>query len=359
MPPRLLEAGQPQGEFVPANAFQKGDRKPWKGKGKGKGKGDKGGDGKGKGGQANLNAASPGAQVVGSQSFSGCFICGSKQHYARNCPKNTASLKAQTPVPAAAITTLCCLCVETPNPFGPLREDIEEEPDEEEELSSTCSIPAPSPGAGAGKSGPGSRPVRRWSRSKKAKRSDDRRNLDREPEAGTTPGSDPVLGERGEAEDDVAMSTGALLVITTDSINGLENAAEEWEEVEFMVDSGAGATVVGPDAVKAVQASEPDPSRNYKLADGILTQDRGKKSFNAQAQDESWWNLNARVTDVDKPLLSVSQMVEGGSTAVFAPGGSYIKFPKGTKMPIELRSNVYFLKMWVQKNQKTPFQGQA
>ena len=151
----------------------------------------------------------------------------------------------------------------------------------------------------------------------------------------------------------------SLLVVTTDSINGLEDAAEEWEEVEFMVDSGAGATVVGPDAVKAVQASEPDPSRNYKLADGSITQDKGKKSFNAQAQDESWWNLNARVTDVDKPLLSVSQMVEGGSTAVFAPGGSYIKCPKGTKMPIELRSNVYFLKMWVPKNQKTPFQGQA
>ena len=117
--------------------------------------------------------------------------------------------------------------------------------------------------------------------------------------------------------------------------------------------------MVGPDAVKAVQASEPDPSRNYKLADGSLTQDKGKKSFNAQAQDESWWNLNARVTDVDKPLLSVSQMVEGGSTAVFAPGGSYIKCPKGKKMPIELRSNVWFLKMWVPKDHKKPFRGQA
>ena len=154
-------------------------------------------------------------------------------------------------------------------------------------------------------------------------------------------------------------STGCLTVVTTDSINGLEETAEEWEEVEFMVDSGAGATVIAPDAVKAVQASEPDPSRNYKLADGSLTQDKGKKSFNAQAQDESWWNLNARVTDVDKPLLSVSQMVEGGSTAVFAPGGSYIKCPKGTKMPIELRSNVWFLRMWVPKDQKKPFQGQA
>ena len=130
-----------------------------------------------------------------------------------------------------------------------------------------------------------------------------------------------------------------------------------------MVDSGAGATVVGPEAVKAVHASDRDPFRNYKLADGSLTQDKGKKSFNAEAQDESWWNFNAiynaRVTDVDKPLLSVSQMVEGGSTAVFSPGGSYIKCPKGIKMPIELRSNVWFLKMWVPQGQKKFFHGQT
>ena len=211
-------------------------------------------------------------------------------------------------------------------------------------------------------------PVRRWNRVEKTQCRRSRKT--RKPEVGTTPSSDLTDGSRGELEEGTIpgedlsesarpMTTGALTVIRATSINVLEKAAEEWEDIEFMVDSGAGATVVGPDAVKAVQASEPDPSRNYKLADGSLTQDKGKKSFNAQAQDESWWNLNARVTNVDKPLLSVSQMVEGGSTAVFAPGGSYIKCPKGKTMPIELRSNVWFLKMWVPKDQKKPFQGQA
>ena len=54
------------------------------------------------------------------------------------------------------------------------------------------------------------------------------------------------------------------------------------------MDSGAGATVVGPEDVKAVQASEPDHSQNYKLADGSLTQDQGNKSFNAQDPDDEW-----------------------------------------------------------------------
>ena len=37
------------------------------------------------------------------------------------------------------------------------------------------------------------------------------------------------------------MTIGALTIITATSINGLEEAADEWEEIEFMVDSGVGA----------------------------------------------------------------------------------------------------------------------
>ena len=87
------EEAQTQIDTISADAFQKKwngkSRRGDKGKGKGKGKGGDGdGKGKGKCGQHSLNAASPGPQVVGSQSFSGCFICGSKQHYGRECPKN-------------------------------------------------------------------------------------------------------------------------------------------------------------------------------------------------------------------------------------------------------------------------------
>ena len=52
----------------------------------------------------------------------------------------------------------------------------------------------------------------------------------------------------------------------TDGVYGLNDQAPEWEELEFLVDSGASATVVGKDDAKAVDASEPDPSRHYKTA---------------------------------------------------------------------------------------------
>ena len=66
-------------------------------------------------------------------------------------------------------------------------------------------------------------------------------------------------------------------------------------------------------------------------------------------------NLGAHVTDVDQPLLSVPQVVAGGSEVVFSPGGSYIKSPAGTSIPIALKGTSYVLKMWVPRNQEQPF----
>ena len=76
-------------------------------------------------------------------------------------------------------------------------------------------------------------------------------------------------------------SARALIEISMNSLNGLCEETEEWEEIEFMVDSGAGTTVIGPEHAKAVQASEPDPDANYKLADGSIIHNQGRKAFTA------------------------------------------------------------------------------
>ena len=59
-----------------------------------------------------------------------------------------------------------------------------------------------------------------------------------------------------------------LQAVRSGSINGCSENVKEWEELEFLVDSGASATVVGKGEVRAVTASDPDPCRNYKMADG-------------------------------------------------------------------------------------------
>ena len=91
--------------------------------------------------------------------------------------------------------------------------------------------------------------------------------------------------------------------------------------------------MVGPDDVRAVKASDPDPNRTYKLADGSLIMNKGRKTFNAVTEDHQITSLGAHITDVDQPLLSVRQVVAGGSEVVFSPKGSYIKIPGGVAFP--------------------------
>ena len=82
---------------------------------------------------------------------------------------------------------------------------------------------------------------------------------------------------------------------------------------------------------------------------------KGRKTFNAVTEDHQITSLGAHITDVDQPLLSVPQVVAGGSEVVFSPKGSYISSPGGVKIPLELRRNTYHLKMWVPRNQSQPF----
>ena len=126
-----------------------------------------------------------------------------------------------------------------------------------------------------------------------------------------------------------------------------------------MVDSGAGTTVIGPEHAKAVKASEPDPDANYKLADGSIIHNEGRKTFTAFTEEWDLRSIKAAVTKVDTPLLSVSSCVLAGATVVFSPSGSYIDAPGCNRVPLSASKGVYNLKMWVPRNQKNPFQGQA
>ena len=89
------------------------------------------------------------------------------------------------------------------------------------------------------------------------------------------------------------------------------------------MDSGASATVVGPDQVKAVQATEPNPNRFYKMADGSVIPHKGEKHFRAYT-DVGGGAMTTNVADVDMPLLSVAQMLKNGSKVVLAADGCYV-----------------------------------
>ena len=114
---------------------------------------------------------------------------------------------------------------------------------------------------------------------------------------------------------------GLLQEVHVDCIDGCGEKVEEGEELEFLVDSGASATVVGKDQVKAVKASDPDPNRWYKMADGNIIQNQGEKLFRAATEDYRSLQIRTQVADVDKALLSVAQIVDRGGRGSFLSGG--------------------------------------
>ena len=157
-----------------------------------------------------------------------------------------------------------------------------------------------------------------------------------------------------------------LVEVTTDKVNSAEELAQHWEEIEFLVDSGASATVIGEDMVKAVKAADPNPNANYKLADGSIIPNKGYKHFVGVTEEGYKRALNASVTDVDRPLLSVAQIVKKGSKVVLSPQGSYVEHPRTReRLALEQKGGLFTLKMWIprkesqQWNVGPSFRGQA
>ena len=154
-----------------------------------------------------------------------------------------------------------------------------------------------------------------------------------------------------------------LIPHEAESLNGIIQNVEAFEEIDFMVDSGAGHTVIGPEHVKAVTAGEPKAGRNYTLADGSMIPHMGDKKFRAVTEDYQPHDMHAQITECVNPLLSVSQMVHGGHTVVFSTKGSYIDlkacggYGAGRKIPLRKDGNIYMLKMWVPKEQPESFRG--
>ena len=80
--------------------------------------------------------------------------------------------------------------------------------------------------------------------------------------------------------------------------------------------------------VRAVRATDPSPNANYRLADRSTIPNKGYNNFVGVTGEGFKRALKASVTDVDRPLLSVAQMVQTWSKVVFPSQGSYVENTK-------------------------------
>ena len=95
-------------------------------------------------------------------------------------------------------------------------------------------------------------------------------------------------------------------------VNSMEEQ-QEWEEIEMAVDSGATETVVGEDMIKGVETKAGEATRRgvqYEVASGELIPNLREKNFLAYGEQGQARAIKAQVCEVNKPLLSVSRMVQ-------------------------------------------------
>ena len=94
---------------------------------------------------------------------------------------------------------------------------------------------------------------------------------------------------------------------------------------------------------------------------------QGKKTFSCYT-DEGWCRrIGVSVTAVDKPLLSVAQIVDKGGTVVFSKAGSYVDDPSDQqRIHLKHENGLLTMEVWIPRDQQASaaestahFQGQA
>ena len=132
----------------------------------------------------------------------------------------------------------------------------------------------------------------------------------------------------------------------------LLSAADGWENITLMVDSGASDTVVPPSVCKGAEIQNtPKVGIEYECANGKPLYNLGERRCDAMlSQGGDVIGMAFQVVDVGRSLLSVSRVCAQGHDVVFSEKkGSYIHLDGDPRKAIPLRNagGVFELDVWV------------
>ena len=88
----------------------------------------------------------------------------------------------------------------------------------------------------------------------------------------------------------------------------------------------------------------------YEVANGLRIPNLGEKRFVGITNEGVRRKLVAQVCDVNKALLSVSRVTNGGNRVVFDSSGSYIEDKNtGECMNLKEKNGMYMLNLWTKR----------
>ena len=128
----------------------------------------------------------------------------------------------------------------------------------------------------------------------------------------------------------------------------------EYVKVEVAIDSGAAECVCGLNHFSGANVKEAKALTTgvqYVCVDGGRIPNFGEQSIQSLTTEGAKFDVVSQVTQVDRPLLSVSKLTKAGHTVKFERSGGYIvNGITGALTKFRLQSDVYILDLWVKKS---------
>ena len=129
-------------------------------------------------------------------------------------------------------------------------------------------------------------------------------------------------------------------------VSRVDGLRVDGKRVELTIDSGAAEHVVGPQDLPHIPTSTSRKHVQYTMANGQKTSNKGEKHVKAVTRDGHEISFKAQVTDVHRPLMSVSRICDKGHRVVFESHGGYIEsLTTGEKINVRRDHNVYRLQV--------------
>ena len=130
--------------------------------------------------------------------------------------------------------------------------------------------------------------------------------------------------------------------------------------VEAVVDSGCEESVTDPERFPGAMtpSAMSAAGKGYKGADNNPTPNLGQKGVKFQTDEGYSCSLPFQCARVAHPLLSVTQLAEGGNDVfLHKAGGSIVNKKTGRKTSLVRKGGLYILRMWVKQPEASVFAG--
>jgi hypothetical protein len=126
------------------------------------------------------------------------------------------------------------------------------------------------------------------------------------------------------------------------------NSFDEKQKIRFTVDSGAAETVCKKTDAKdfPIIHGGNESMTKYIMPNGEIVENDGEKHLKVKTTEGEKFIVRTQLTDVRKPLMSVSKVCDEGNRVIFEENGGFIENKKsGQRTKFQREGNVYVLEL--------------